>query len=327
VQFDAVNGEIFDLRSCCLTPSSSQPMQLRCIIEGQEPLTVARVSLRSSSCRLSARFTGKATLAVSGQGELCVGGLLFSPESVMRGTKRVSPEAAGIVSQDIRPAKRAAPVKPAPAQGASASSKASADKQPASVAASSPKAKVAASPKAKPASSTPASQPAPSALTPEELKVRAKVAMERRAAEAAGKADKPAAEAEAAAEDASSGKNKKKKNKEKEAVPLARRTTATGMQIEVMKAGSGPEAMPGKSVAVKYTGWLADGTCFDKGEVKFRLGLGEVIVGWDEGLKGMRKGEQRRLLVPSRLGYGLTGNPPAIPPNSKLIFQAELLDC
>jgi len=344
LQFDALDGEILDLRNCCLSASASTPVQLRCVVGDREAFTVARLSPSQPSCRLAARFTGKTTLAISGQGELCLGGLLFSAEAKARGTKRVSPEA---VSQDIRPAKQVAPAKQVePAKQAPAKSPKQApakqveqhtqSKSPVQAATKSPQVKpaaaAAASPKAKPAEAKPAKAQAeaaaPSALTPEELKARAKAAMERRAAEAAAK-DKPAAQAEVKPEEQadSSGKaKKKKKGQEKEAVPLAKRTTNSGLQIEVMKAGSGREALLGHPVKVKYQGWLTDGTSFDKGEIKFRLGLGEVIVGWDEGVKGMRVGEERRLLVPPRLGYGLAGAPPAIPPNAKLVFQVQLLD-
>merc|ERR1719203_884740 len=129
------------------------------------------------------------------------------------------------------------------------------------------------------------------------------------------------------AEEADNALSKKKK-KEKTVTPLSRRTTSLGVQIEVLKPGSGNEAMVGKKLKVKYQGWLADnGQCFDQGVINFRLGLGEVIVGWDEGIKGMLKGEERRLLVPPRLGYGGEGSPPGIPPNARLVFQVELLDC
>jgi len=59
----------------------------------------------------------------------------------------------------------------------------------------------------------------------------------------------------------------------------------------------------------------------------FRLGMGEVVQGLDEGIKGMFLGEKRRLHVPSRLGYGIEGKPPNIPPNANLVCEVELLKC
>ncbi|CAE8682492.1 unnamed protein product [Polarella glacialis] len=82
----------------------------------------------------------------------------------------------------------------------------------------------------------------------------------------------------------------------------------------------------GKKVKVRYEGRLGKtGQRFDKGVIEFRLGLGEVIRGWDEGVKGMLRGEKRRLLVPSKLGYGASGAAPVIPAHADLVFEVELL--
>mmetsp|Transcript_36564 Transcript_36564/g.59856 ORF Transcript_36564/g.59856 Transcript_36564/m.59856 type:complete len:85 (+) Transcript_36564:592-846(+) len=84
--------------------------------------------------------------------------------------------------------------------------------------------------------------------------------------------------------------------------------------------------MSGKKVKVRYEGRLGStGGRFDKGVIEFRLGMGEVIEGWDQGVKGMLRGERRRLLVPAKLGYGRRGAPPAIPPNANLVFEVELM--
>lgn len=126
--------------------------------------------------------------------------------------------------------------------------------------------------------------------------------------------------------EAKAGGKKKKGKEERPVVPVARRVLSSGLQYEVLKRGSGPMAVPGKTVHVRYEGRLAaDGRRFDKGTIRFRLGLNEVIEGWDEGVKGMLQGEVRLLLVPSRLGYGAEGAPPQIPPHAALVFEVELL--
>ncbi|MEM7181685.1 MAG: FKBP-type peptidyl-prolyl cis-trans isomerase [Spirochaetota bacterium] len=110
------------------------------------------------------------------------------------------------------------------------------------------------------------------------------------------------------------------------------------MIIENLKLGKGKEAKRFKWVTVHYTGWLANGEKFDSSldrtdyhtgkptPFTFQLGVGQVIKGWDSGLKGMKVGGKRKLVVPSRLGYGEKGAGNIIPPNSTLIFEVELLD-
>ena len=104
-----------------------------------------------------------------------------------------------------------------------------------------------------------------------------------------------------------------------------------------VKTGTGTEATAGRRVAVHYTGWLYDegksdhkGKQFDSsrgGEpFTFRLGGGEVIPGWDQGVAGMRVGGQRTLTIPPDLGYGAQGAAGAIPPNATLVFDVELLN-
>jgi len=107
-------------------------------------------------------------------------------------------------------------------------------------------------------------------------------------------------------------------------------TTASGLQYEILKAGSGPRALLGQTVSVHYTGWLTNGTKFDssvdRGQpFQFTLGAGQVIKGWDEGVSGMKVGEKRKLTIPSDLGYGAAGAGGVIPPNATLIFDVELL--
>lgn len=107
-------------------------------------------------------------------------------------------------------------------------------------------------------------------------------------------------------------------------------TTPSGLKYQVLKAGDGNVARSGQSVKVHYTGWLTDGTKFDssvdRGEpFSFKLGAGQVIPGWDEGVAGMKVGEKRRLTIPSNLAYGKRGAGGVIPPNATLVFDVELL--
>ena len=112
----------------------------------------------------------------------------------------------------------------------------------------------------------------------------------------------------------------------------------TSLQITDGKVGTGATAASGKQVTVHYTGWLYDPNAPDKKGRKFdssrdrndpfdfRLGAGEVIRGWDEGVAGMKVGGQRTLTIPSELGYGRRGAGGVIPPNATLVFDVELLD-
>ena len=107
-------------------------------------------------------------------------------------------------------------------------------------------------------------------------------------------------------------------------------TTASGLQYEDTTLGTGIEATAGKTVEVHYTGMLADGTKFDSSHDRrkpfaFKLGAGQVIKGWDEGVAGMKIGGKRKLVIPHTLGYGERGYPPAIPAQAELTFEVELL--
>ena len=111
---------------------------------------------------------------------------------------------------------------------------------------------------------------------------------------------------------------------------MAALTTASGLIIEDLVAGTGTEAAAGQEVTVHYTGWLTDGKKFDSSKDRddpfvFPLGDGRVIRGWDEGVQGMKVGGKRKLTIPSDLGYGARGAGGVIPPNATLVFEVELL--
>jgi peptidylprolyl isomerase len=107
-------------------------------------------------------------------------------------------------------------------------------------------------------------------------------------------------------------------------------TTASGLKYSDLVVGTGATPQRGQTVTVHYTGTLANGKKFDssvdRGQpADFRIGVGSVIKGWDEGLMTMKVGGKRKLTIPSTLGYGPQGRPPDIPGNSTLIFDVELL--
>eukprot|EP00392_Amoebophrya_sp_AT5.2_P015786 g16002.t1 len=104
-----------------------------------------------------------------------------------------------------------------------------------------------------------------------------------------------------------------------------KKTLQGGLKVEIYKRGSGECAKPGRKVTVAYDGRLAsNGKRFDNGTIPFKLGMGEVIKGWDLGVRDMQVGEKRKLLIPAHLGYGSRGAPPQIPRNAALIFDVTL---
>lgn len=107
-------------------------------------------------------------------------------------------------------------------------------------------------------------------------------------------------------------------------------TTSSGLQYIDQVVGTDETAKAGQTVSVHYTGWLTNGKKFDssvdRGQpFSFRLGVGQVIKGWDEGVQGMKIGGKRKLTIPSNLGYGARGAGGLIPPHATLVFDVELL--
>ena len=103
------------------------------------------------------------------------------------------------------------------------------------------------------------------------------------------------------------------------------------LKIETMEQGQGQEVKSGDTISVHYTGYLVDGTKFDSSvdrgtPFEFKIGIGQVIKGWEQGIIGMKVGEKRKLTIPPELGYGSSGVGKVIPPNATLIFDVELLE-
>jgi len=107
--------------------------------------------------------------------------------------------------------------------------------------------------------------------------------------------------------------------------------TESGLRYKMIQKGEGKKAEAGKTVSVHYEGSLENGKVFDssyprKKPIEFKLGIGQVIEGWDEGIALLQVGDKARFVIPSDLAYGPSGAGGIIPPNAVLIFDVELMD-
>jgi FKBP-type peptidyl-prolyl cis-trans isomerase len=128
----------------------------------------------------------------------------------------------------------------------------------------------------------------------------------------------------AAIENTKAGQDFLTDNKGKEGV----KTTSSGLQYKVLQEGSGARPKATSQVTVHYKGTLLDGKQFDSSYDRGQpatFALNQVIPGWTEGVQLMTAGSKYQFWIPSDLGYGAQGSPPAIPPNSTLVFEVELL--
>ncbi len=118
---------------------------------------------------------------------------------------------------------------------------------------------------------------------------------------------------------------------EKPEVTIPNTAAPVELVLEDLEVGVGPEAVPGKQVAVHYVGvaWSTEAefdSSFNRGEpLVFSLGAGQVIQGWDSGISGMKVGGRRRITIPPHLGYGARGAGGVIGPNETLVFVCDLV--
>ena len=108
-------------------------------------------------------------------------------------------------------------------------------------------------------------------------------------------------------------------------------STDSGLRYKIIQKGNGAKAEKGKTVSVHYEGSLMSGQVFDSSykrnqPIDFKLGIGQVISGWDEGICLLQVGDKARFVIPSELAYGSSGAGGVIPPNAPLLFDVELMD-
>jgi peptidylprolyl isomerase len=122
-----------------------------------------------------------------------------------------------------------------------------------------------------------------------------------------------------------------KDTSQKPVIPKPDGAVPRRLKVKDIVKGKGPGAKPGDQLTVQYVGvTFSTGEQFDASwdsgqPFSFQLGTGQVIPGWDRGLRGMRKGGRRKLTIPPRLAYGAQGSPPAIGPNETLVFVIDLI--
>lgn len=107
--------------------------------------------------------------------------------------------------------------------------------------------------------------------------------------------------------------------------------TTSGLEYEEIQEGTGASPAKGQTAVVHYVGTLTNGKKFDSSRDRgqpfsFRVGVGEVIQGWDEGVASMKVGGIRKMTIPSALGYGARGAGGVIPPHATLVFEVELIE-
>ena len=107
--------------------------------------------------------------------------------------------------------------------------------------------------------------------------------------------------------------------------------TASGLRYQIIQKGNGKQAEKGKTVSVHYQGALENGEVFDssykrKQPIDFKLGAGQVVEGWDEGIALLKVGDKARFVIPAYLGYGSRGAGGVIPADATLVFDVELMD-
>jgi FKBP-type peptidyl-prolyl cis-trans isomerase FkpA len=121
------------------------------------------------------------------------------------------------------------------------------------------------------------------------------------------------------------------------AAPPPPAAAVAALEITELQPGTGPQIAASQTAVVNYTGWLYEPQAADKkgkqfdsslttgAPFRFKLGAGEVIKGWDQGVLGMQPGGRRRLIIPADLAYGDRGAADVIPPGAALVFDVELL--
>jgi FKBP-type peptidyl-prolyl cis-trans isomerase len=112
-------------------------------------------------------------------------------------------------------------------------------------------------------------------------------------------------------------------------VLLAMTRMPTGIYYRDVEEGTGVPAMPGREVLMTYIAYLPDGSEVDRTApgarpLAFKVGEGQVIRGWDLGVRGMKTGGTRQIVVPSRYAYGARGSPPKVPANAVMVFLVRL---